>query len=287
MKVTIKKDVSRNSFSYFPHNTIYDNSGIFFNIISCGYEEIKKNYYLNRSNFHGNMLTYIVSGSGNFIFKNKEYALKKDDLIVINCMEEHTLFPNREGMIIYYMHIDSGLLTDLANNIEKKASAVFNFADNKKILDFFKTNIQKGNDSINNIDVSKQIYNLLVEIRLKVSGIENSIALPSSLERATSYIKENYDEINLSLDDVANHVNFSKYYLEKLFNKYLNTTVYRYIVSIRLTHARYLLVSTDLSVEDIALKTGFSGSQLLIRWFKKTYEETPHQFRKRRILTRM
>ena len=77
-------------------------------------EEIEENYYLKRSNFHGNMLTYIAKGSGYFSFGGRTYALKEHDLILINCMDEHIMYPNKDGMTIYFMHVDNLSLTDFA-----------------------------------------------------------------------------------------------------------------------------------------------------------------------------
>lgn len=288
MKVTLKKDVSSNSFSVYPHNMIYDSNSIFFNIVSCGYEEIGKNYYLKRSEFCGNMLTYIIDGTGTFIFKNRTYNLKKDDLIIINCMEEQILYSNEKGMTIYFMHIDSSLLSNFANEIESKSSAVMNFANNPDLLNFFKDTIKKGIDVIDNIEFSKKLYYLLLEIRLKtIEESKSNIQDPEPLRGVLSYIKENYHRMELSLDDIARFANFNKYYLEKLFKKYLNTTVHNYLIRVRLTNARYLLISTNLSISEIAYKCGFTESQVLIKSFKKTYSETPLQYRKNRTMVKI
>ena len=285
MKVILKKDVSSKSFRCTPKNKINDLDSIFFNILSFGYEEIRKNYYLKRADFHGNMLTYIISGSGNLIFRNNHYFLKKDDLILINCMDEHIMFPNEEGMSIYYMHIDNNQMADFANDIEKISSPVFNFANDNKIKAFFESTIKRGTTLIDNTEISKQLYSLLIDIRLKAIGeSDNNLRLPETLRNVIDYIKDNYHEPNLSLENIANFANFDKYYLEKVFKKYLKTTVHNYLCNERLNNARYLLLSTSLSIEDISIKTGFSGSQSLIKNFKKIYKETPLQYRKKRTI---
>lgn len=284
MKVILKKDVSNKSFRCTPKNKINDLNSIFFNILSFGYEEIRKKYYLKRAEFHGNMLTYIISGSGNLIFRNRQYSLKKDDLVLINCMDEHTMYPNEEGMNIYYMHIDNNQMADFANDIEKISSAVFNFKDDYKIKAFFESVVKEGTTVVDNTEISKKLYDLLIDIRLKAIGETNSnLSMPEALKNIIDYIKDNCHDPNLSLEKIAKHANFNKFYLEKLFKKHLKTTVHNYLCNERLNNARHLLLSTSLSIEDISIQTGFSGSQLLIKNFKKVYKETPLQYRKRRI----
>lgn len=285
MKITFKKDISNNSFNIYPKNKIQDTYSILFNIISFGYEEIGKNYFLKRAEFHGNMLTYIVNGSGNLIFKNKHYNLKKDDLIFLNCMDEHILFPDEEGMVIYYMHIDSNIMTEFAKDIEKNFSSVFNFKDNDNVINFFKNYIKRNSSNIDNILLSRDLYNLLIEIRLKAYVIsDKNTHFPLPLTESINFIKEEYKDCQLSLDKIANHVNYSKFYLERLFKKHLKTTVNGYLIKERISNAKYLLLSTNFTIEEIAKECGFSSSQILIKYFKNTYKETPYQYKKRRIM---
>ena len=98
MKVKLKKDTSKNSFVVYPNHAFIEPNSLILNLNTYGFEEIKKNYYLKRSNFHGNMLTYIAKGEGCFSFTGKNYTLKENDLILINCMDEHIMYPNKNGM---------------------------------------------------------------------------------------------------------------------------------------------------------------------------------------------
>lgn len=282
MKALFKRDLSRNSFSFYPKNKTNDSANsILFNIISCGYEEIGKNYYLKRSEFHGNMLTYIKQGTGHLLFKNKDYNLKKNDLILINCMEEHVLYPNEEGMIIYYMHIDSNIVSDFA----KSSSSVFNFSDDSSIENFFAKYIIRDHPEIDNSKYTLDLYEILIKIRMKVLGESNeTVECPDSLKSAINFIKDNYHIPDLTLETIARNSNFNKYYLEKLFNKHLNTTVCNYLITTRLAAAHYLLLSTNYSIEEVSTKVGFSGSQVLIKYFKRAYKETPLQYKKKRSM---
>lgn len=81
---------------------------------------------------------------------------------------------------------------------------------------------------------------------------------------------------------LAHTLNTSERELNRIFNKFAGeppSTVWR---KMRLSHGHWLLVNTTRTVTCIALECGFSDVAHFCRWFKKTYEESPSQFRKRR-----
>ena len=94
------------------------------------------------------------------------------------------------------------------------------------------------------------------------------------------YISKNYSDVSLSLDVLAEHLGISYYYLSRLFKEYIGTNFVSYLTLVRLEKAKELLKSTNDTIEQIAEKSGFLGSNSLIRAFKKYYNTTPGKFRK-------
>ena len=94
------------------------------------------------------------------------------------------------------------------------------------------------------------------------------------------YISKNYRDVSLSLDVLAEHLGISYYYLSRLFKEYIGTNFVSYLTLVRLEKAKELLKSTNDTIEQIAEKSGFLGSNSLIRAFKKYYNTTPGKFRK-------
>lgn len=284
MKIEFKKETSKNSFVVYPNHAFIEPNSLIFNLNTYGYEELETNYYLKRSNFHGNMLTYIAKGSGCFSFNGRTYALKEHDLILINCMDEHIMYPNKDGMTIYFMHIDNLSLTDFAKTNNKEFGCVTNFNDTPTILEIFK-DIVKPENKYDINELSIKIYEILLAIKKK-NAQNNDIFKnsPSHIEQTSRYIKENFNKINLSLDDIASNVGFNKFYLEKSFKKYTNFTIHLYLNYIRVLNARMYLLETTDSIENVAILSGFADSQSLIRYFRKFFQETPLQFRKKRSI---
>ena len=104
MKAVLNRDFSPN-YSMYRVSLDRDRSGLFFRIIFTGYEEDGKNHYLKRSEHNSYMLTYCLEGHGFIKYHNKVNAFQKDDLIFINCMDEHEMWTDKNGMKLIYIHL--------------------------------------------------------------------------------------------------------------------------------------------------------------------------------------
>lgn len=94
------------------------------------------------------------------------------------------------------------------------------------------------------------------------------------------YVSTHYQD-NISLQKLSQEFSYTTQHISLLFKKNLNTTYYTYLTKIRLDRAKFLLMTTQKRNLDIAIECGFSNEHSLISHFKKSYHETPSQFRKK------
>jgi two-component system response regulator YesN len=95
----------------------------------------------------------------------------------------------------------------------------------------------------------------------------------------TDYINTNFTDPDFSVSKMAEDINLSPNYLSAQFRTLFNTTIISYVTSMRIELAAELLSTTDLSINEIALKCGFSGSDTLNRSFKRKFHITPSKYR--------
>jgi|GEM_PF-746968 len=95
---------------------------------------------------------------------------------------------------------------------------------------------------------------------------------------ATKYIHAHYHE-DISLETLAAHLHISPRHANRIFRKMFNTTFGKTLRALRLTYAKTLLMTTDLSVETIAEQVGLSSSQALRKLFKHSEGVTISQYR--------
>ena len=93
------------------------------------------------------------------------------------------------------------------------------------------------------------------------------------------------DYIELSLDrkihakDLAALVGYTEYYLTEKFKNETGLSVSDYVRNAKISRAKMLLQSTDLSVGDIAERLAFNSANYLIRVFKELEGCTPAAYR--------
>ena len=99
------------------------------------------------------------------------------------------------------------------------------------------------------------------------------------LAPALGYIRHHYAEA-LTVEMIAENTHLSKYYLCHLFRKQTGFTLMQYLYEVRLSAARRLLSTTDMSISDIALNCGFGSSSHFCTLFKRHEGLSPRDFRR-------
>ncbi len=99
------------------------------------------------------------------------------------------------------------------------------------------------------------------------------------VSQALNIIEEK--EGNLSIDEVAGQLFVSKDYLRHLFKHYVGQSPMKTIVSVRIDHAKKLLMNPDLTIVEIADICGFEDPYYFSRLFKSYTGQSPSVFRRR------
>lgn len=94
------------------------------------------------------------------------------------------------------------------------------------------------------------------------------------------YIERNIKK-GISLEDVANHVNISTYYLSKIFKKEMGVNFITYITDRKMELAKDMLTTTDVPVLNIALDLAYNEANYFSKAFKKKTGYTPSEYREK------
>lgn len=84
---------------------------------------------------------------------------------------------------------------------------------------------------------------------------------------------------DLSLEDVADMVGFSKYHFSRLFKEFTNTSFYKYLNARRIAYAEKLLLDPEINVTEAAVRSGFNSISAFMRMFRIVKGCTPTEFR--------
>jgi len=92
------------------------------------------------------------------------------------------------------------------------------------------------------------------------------------------YIDSHYTE-DLTLEEMADIIGFSKYHFSRLFKQYTNFTFCDYLKHRRIQAAEMLLDQPEYSITEVALQAGFPSISTFNRIFKEYKNCTPTEFR--------
>lgn len=98
-------------------------------------------------------------------------------------------------------------------------------------------------------------------------------ALTPQVARAVAIMEERLEDPP-AIAEIAAEVSLSPRRLEMLFRKHLETGPGAFFLRLRLNEARRLALDTGLSVQEIAVRTGFSGPSTLARAFRKAFGQS-------------
>jgi AraC-like DNA-binding protein len=126
----------------------------------------------------------------------------------------------------------------------------------------------------------KLIVNLLGEVtRLATPHLNQTWFLSHPLlSQVFQYIERNYRR-KISLSDVAESVGLSPSYLTDLVRRQTGQTILNWIIEYRMAEARYLLLETKYSIEQIAESVGYLDTSYFIRQFRQVHQITPQSWR--------
>lgn len=128
------------------------------------------------------------------------------------------------------------------------------------------------------------LYALLKNTLHNLDEIHSYIPHNRHISQSIKYLRENFAQ-NISAIDIAEHVHVHVNYLHQIFQKHTGQTIVEYLSQLRMEHAKQLLASTNLSIENIALQCSYENSKYFYKVFKKIVGCTPTAYRKNFNLT--
>lgn len=131
-------------------------------------------------------------------------------------------------------------------------------------------------------EYSGEIFNitlkrLLIEI-LQCNQVPSNVKTNFHLKKAITYINLNYYK-DIKTTDIANFLNISETYLQKMFRANFKTSVNHLINKVRIEKADELILNTNFSLRKISKDVGYGSTQAFITNFKKIHDCTPSQYK--------
>lgn len=240
-------------------------------------------------------IIYIVQGSLDISISEQLYQGSAGDVYFVNSKELHFMGSADLSTAYYTMlfplefislqtddALETELMRPLRNGILQFPHRLSDNAGRENLSAILNQIISLNPCS----DISSQIRTraLLLEFMAGLMQDKNffreNYGVPNTFQRELlTFIHGHFME-PLSLAVLTDRFHLSGKYLSRYFKEHFHITFIQYLNHLRLTHAKKLLETSELSITEIALCSGFSSDSYFIRIFKKTYGISPLKYRR-------
>jgi len=131
-------------------------------------------------------------------------------------------------------------------------------------------------------ELNEVFFSLFDDIQMKLS-MKRSTKQGDLIRKINDLIQKEYANPNLSLNWIADELDMSSIYLSRVYKQQTLATIVDVINNVRMERAKEHLENTDLSIVDIAVKSGYTSSSYFHRMFKKSFGVTPSDYRKTKL----
>lgn len=243
-------------------------------------------------------ISVVLSGEGYYFVDGKAIRVKKGSIIIFNPLVPHAWLADEDNPPIQKTFTFYPTLF-LGDEIEKEENALV-----REYLHHMTYLYIDEKESVLYVELLESIYKeyterpegyqpaikyllLLLFIHLfrgKISVQEKKKknSSYSDIEQAIKYMKSNFHN-NISLEEVANKVYMHPNYFSTMFKKKCGIAFADYMNILKVSMATELMESTELTIEEIATKCGFSSLSNFYRVFKKIYKVSPAKYNKQTL----
>lgn len=232
------------------------------------------------------IMLFVLEGKGYAEFNNGESKkLTKGDFLIYYPKQRHYFYANEndpmEIMWIYFQGTHCQAMLD--NMGLKKSEPLHHLFISHSIQRTLNTiiNALGMNDDPQRLAATGETMILFSYIKNTLEGrnrLKENYKQDTAIARVISFIEENY-HMDINIDILCNHVNYSRSYLSRLFKKEVNMTIPEYANTIRIQHAKILLSESTMSMREVASSVGFSDPYYFSNVFKSFTGCSPSTYR--------
>ena len=188
-------------------------------------------------------------------------------------LETELLAPLRNSQLLFPEHIEDTKIRDRIRPLLQKLTTFNYYGRNEEIRqeEFVKQHLQTRFLLLELVQCLYEEHAFLQPLTNHNSNLQREILI---------FIQSHFAE-KLTLKMLAEEFHLSEKYVSRYFVENFHLTFSNYVIHLRLTEARKLLESTELSVTEIAFQVGFPNVSYFIRSFKEAYGTSPLKYRNR------
>ncbi len=273
---TTEEKISDSS-QYFFHTPTAQATDLFLYPTVIGRFEYLPGYSLERSRYDSYLIILIESGTMEILLDDKYHLAQKGDMVLLDCYHPHA-YRTGTGCETIWVHFDGKLAKGYYEHLSKEMGNIMTISNFREALhiisDLFSSFCNR--DLKPEAQMSIMIGNLLLSLFDHTSN--GAASASDGIRKVTSYLTQNFSK-NISLKEMADMAGLSLYHFTRKYKKETGVTPHQFLLSTRMSAAKYYLSNTTMTIKEIALSCGFEDESTFCYSFRKREGKTPKQFR--------
>lgn len=249
---------------------------------SFGYMDVGGSYYTRRKGYQSKLLLCTYAGSGRLRYAGEEYALGPGDAFLIDCMQPHEYWTAGSSWSHSDLHFAGGMADLFWREVLSAYAPVFRCPGHERLQQQLEAVLRAYQEESFERDfrTSFELERLLFLAAAWMGAEGGGDGAFEPVQRLRAHLDRTYTE-HMSLDDMADYVGLSKYYLCRRFKRVIGMTPAEYVTHLRIRQAQQLLATTTIPGYRIGQLVGFRSEAGFISQFKRATGVTPNVFRTR------
>ena len=249
----------------------------------------RKIFYRRQTNddceihFHRDIeIIHVVSGSLEMTVRGETKQLSSGDMMIASSNESHGFVTVGQSEFRVFI-IPAEIVSEyMAQTVDQMLTTPFLLHSDrtKKLIELTETLVPYTRTDIT-LTAIGYVYTILGTFIEELGFVAktNTEKTKFILEKMLLYIEEHFQE-PLQIADLANYFGYHKDYLSKIFNMGVGCNFNCYVNTLRVRHARNLIVQKKMTLDEICTASGFQSTHSFRRVFTNYYGQSPYQYQR-------
>lgn len=257
------------------------------NIFGIGHErQTRLSYYWDGKKTPGEgsyVFQYTLAGSGQIKIKNELYELKKNDAFWVKNPSDYVYYlpKESESWEFIYITIYGDAVNQLFDRLVKKHGHIYQIDQTNALIEMLMLFINqlRPDHALTVYQTAEVSYRFLMQLAQTLEYEQRETFVPEPILKVMHYLEQAY-HTDVDIDCLTKVSGLSPYHFIRIFKAHTGKTPIDYLTEKRTREATKYLVTTDLSIEAIAIAVGYQNGNYFTKVFKKQMRLTPSAYRK-------
>ncbi len=252
-----------------------------FQVLMSGISYCDGSYVIRRNTSPLTCIEYIIQGEGTVREDGHTFRAREGDIYILHEGRNHYYYSDdKNPWVKIWMNLSGPSVEHL---LSAYGLQMVNHVSGLNLEEDFQAFYAMATKSRSATEISDQGALLFHRILQKIATFRAEQNDPhSETARKIKEIIDGADRFEVSLDDIAKKLHFTKTHLIRTFRQEYRSTPYEYILGQKLRLATDLLINTTLPISEIATYLNFCDAHYFTNFFRSRTGISPREYRKQK-----